>query len=114
MVTLVQLLRFSRYLSGFVLGKQIDYSAVQVVVRWMNEALKAAPSGFESIVARAGNLGDLVCLTSGWGFHDIWNAFLTDVIPPADDKPLEILEKFSSFSGGGGKNTSPERNIWHY
>jgi len=99
----IQLLRFSKYLSGFVLGKQIDYSALQVVVRWINEALDTAPPGFESIVVQAKKLDGFVRLSSGWGFYDIWNNFLTDVTPPNDGKPLEILEKVSSFGGNAGK-----------
>lgn len=103
MITAVQLLRFSNYLSGFVPGKRIDYSALQVVVKWINEALKTAPSGFEIVVAQAEKLDSLVRLSSGWGFYDIWNAFLTDVTPSTDGQPLEILEKVSLFSGNARK-----------
>lgn len=106
MIITVQLLRFSNYLSGFILGKQIDYSALQVVVRWINEALKTAPSGFESIAVQAEKLDSLVRLSSGWSFYDIWNAFLTDVTPPTDGQPLEIAEKVSLFSGSAGKRNS--------
>ena len=102
-ITAVDLLRFSNYLSKFIIGKQIDYSALQVVVRWINGALAATPSGFESIMIQAQKVDGLVRLSSGWGFYDIWNAFLTDVIPQTDDQPLEMLEKVSSFSGNSGK-----------
>ena len=95
----------SKYLSGFILDYQIDYSALQVVVRWINEALKAAPPVFENIVILAEKLDGFVRLSSGWGFYDIWNAFLTDVTPPTDDQPLEILEKVSSIAGNTGKET---------
>ena len=104
MTAAVQLLRLSKYLSSFVLGKQIDYSALQVVVRWIDEALDTAPPAFESIVVQAKKLASFVRLSSGWGFYDIWNTFLTDVTPPNDGKPLEILEKISSFSGNPGKS----------
>ena len=102
-MTAVRLLRFSNYLSGFVLGKDIDYSALQVVVRWINEALKTAPSGFESIVPQAEKLDSLIRLSSGWGFYDIWNAFLADATPSADGQPLEMLKKVCSFSGNAGE-----------
>lgn len=103
MTAAIQLLRFSKYLSGFVLGKQIDYSALQVVVRWINEALGTAPPGFESIIVQAKKLDSLIRLSSGWGFYDIWNTFLSDVTLLNDGQPLEILEKVSSFSGNAGK-----------
>ena len=103
MITAVDLLRFSNYLYRFIIGKQIDYSALQVVVRWINEALAATPSGFESVMIQAQKVDGLVRLSSGWGFYDIWNAFLTDVIPRIDGQPLEMLEKVSSFSGNSGK-----------
>ena len=106
MTTAVQLLRFSNYLSRFILGKQIDYSALQVVVRWINEALETAPSGFESIFTQAKKLDSLVRLSSGWGFYDIWNAFYTDVSPSNDGQPLEILAKVSSLSENAGKKGS--------
>ena len=109
----VQFLRFSSYLSGFVLGKQIDYSALQVVVGWINEALKAAPSGFESIIAQGKKLDGLVRSSSGWGFYDIWNAFLTDVTPPSDGRPLEMLERVSSHNGAAGKGTFLEIHVGH-
>jgi midasin len=102
---MVQLLRFSSYLSGFILGEQVDYSALQVVVRWISEALQAVPSGFESIVAQAEKLDNLIRLTSGWGLYDIWNAFLTDVTPSNDCQPLEMLERVSSFWRTAGKGT---------
>ena len=114
MTVAVQLLRFSKYLSSFVLGKQIDYSALQVVVRWINEALDTVPPGFESIVVQAKKLDSLVRLSSGWGFYDIWNTFLTDVTPPSDGQPLEILKRVSSFSGDAGKRTFPGIHIGCY
>ncbi|KAF9651347.1 P-loop containing nucleoside triphosphate hydrolase protein [Thelephora ganbajun] len=97
--TAVQLLRFSKYLSGFIVGKQIDHSALQVVVGWINEALKTAPSGFEGIAIQAEKLDSIVRLSSGCGFYDIWNAFLTDVTQPTDSQPLEILGQVASISG---------------
>lgn len=103
MITTVQLLQFSKYLIGFTHGKQIDYSALQVVVKWINEALKSAPSSFGSIVVQAKKLDSLVRLSSGWGFYDIWNAFLTDIAPANDRQPLELLEKVSLFSRNAGK-----------
>lgn len=96
MTAAVQLLRFSNYLSGFILDKQIDYSALQVVIRWINELLDAAPPNLESIVVQARKLDSLVRLSSGWGFYDIWNGFLTDVTPPTGGYSLEILGKVSS------------------
>lgn len=114
MATTVQLLRFSNYLSGFILGKQMDYSALQVVLGWIHEALKNAPSGFENVTAQAEKLNSLVHLSSGWGFYDIWNAFLTDAVPPHDGQPLEILEKVSSFGGNTGKRTFPRTRIRRY
>ena len=103
--TTVQLLRLSNYLSRFILSNRIDYSALQVVGRWINEALKAAPPGFESIIVLAENLDGLVRLSSGWGFYDICNAFLTDITPPTDGQPLEILEKVSLINWNTGKET---------
>lgn len=79
-------------------------------MRWINEALKAAPPGFENIVILAERLGSFVHLTSGWGFYDIWKAFLTDVTPPTDGRPLEMLEEVSSITGDTGKETLLE--IW--
>jgi len=109
----VKFLRFSNYLSRFVLGKQIDYSALQVVVGWINEILKGAPPGFESIIAQAEKLDGLVRLSSGWGFYDIWKAFLTDATPPCDGRPLEILESVSSHNENAGKRTLPEMHLGH-
>lgn len=100
MATAFRLLRLSNYLSGFVLGNRIDYSALQVVVRWINEVLKAAPPGFEDIALFVEKLDGFVRLSSGWGFYDIWNAFLTNVTPPTDVEPLEVLGKVSSFTAG--------------
>lgn len=100
--TTVQLLRFSNYLSGLNLAKQIDYSALRVVMRWINKALENAPSGFESVIVLAEKLNSFVRLSSGWGFYDIWNAFLA-VTPPNDGKSLEVLEKVSSVTGNTGK-----------
>lgn len=111
MTTGVQFLRFSSCLSRFVIGKQIDYSALQVVVGWIDETLKAAPSGFESIIAQAEKLGDLVRLSSGWSFYGIWNAFLTDLTPSNDGRPLEILESVSSHNGNAGKRAFPEIHV---
>jgi len=110
----IQLLRFSSYLSTFVLGKQIDYSALQVVVRWINETLKTAPSSFESIIAQAEKLDNLVRLSSGWGFYGIWNAFLTGVTPFPDSRPLEILERVSSYNGNAGRRTFLDTHTEHY
>ena len=72
-------------------------------MRWINEALKAAPPGFENIATSAEELDNFVRLSSGWAFYDIWNAFLADGIPPTDIQPLEILEKISSIPGNAGK-----------
>jgi midasin len=103
--TALQLLRLSNYLFGFILGNLIDYSALQVVVRWINEALKAAPPGFENIVTLTKKLDSFVRLSSGWAFYDIWNAFLTDGTPNADGQPLEILGRIPSVTGNTGKET---------
>jgi hypothetical protein len=99
----VQLLQFSNYLSGFILNNQIDYSALQVVVKWINEVLKASPPGFERTAVLAENLGNLVHLSSGRCFYDIWKVFLTDAIPPVKYQPLEILERVSSTISSTGK-----------
>lgn len=74
-------------------------------MRWIKEALKAAPPGFENIVISAEKLDSFVRLSSGWAFYDIWNTFLTDWIPPTDTQPLEILEKISSIPENAGKET---------
>jgi len=71
----------------------------------MNEALKTAPSGFETIFFHVEKLDSLVHLSSGWGFYDIWSAFLTDVTPSADSNSLDVLEKVSLFGGYAGKKT---------
>lgn len=84
------------------------------MVRWINETLKTAPSGFESIVVQTEKLDILVRLSSGWGFYDIWNAFLTDATPSTDGQPLEILKKVSSFGGNTGKGAFPGVHIGHY
>lgn len=107
----VQFLRFSSYLSRFILGKEIDYSALQVVVGWINEALKVAPSGFDSIVSQAKKLDGIIRLSSGWCFYDIWNAFLTDVVPSSDCRPVEMLERVSSRNGNAGKRTFLEIHV---
>ena len=73
------------------------------MVRWINEALETPPPGFERIVILAKKLDSFVRLSSGRGFYDIWNAFLTDVTPPTPNQPLEILEKVSSIGGNAGK-----------
>ena len=79
----------------------------------MNEALKAAPPGFEGIVILAEKLDGFVRLSSGWGFYDIWNTFLTDVTPSTDVQRLEILEKVSSITGNTSKETFLEIWIGH-
>ena len=106
MTIAVQLLRFSKYLSAFVLGKEIDYSALQVVIKWINEVLDTAPQDFETVTVQAKKLEGLVYLSSGWGFYDIWNAFLTDVAP-TDALPLDVLRRVTPSSGNTGKKASP-------
>lgn len=109
MTIAVQLLRFSKYLSGFVLGKEIDYSALRVVVSWINEVLGTVPQDFETVAVQAKKLEGLVYLSSGWGFYDIWNAFLIDVAP-TDARPLEVLRGATSFSGNTGKKLFPGKH----
>jgi hypothetical protein len=109
----VQLLRFSKYLSGFVLGKEVDYSALRVVIRWINEVLATGPQVFETVTIQAKKLEGLVHLSSGWGFYDIWNAFLTDVAP-TDARLLEMLPMVTSFGGNTGKKLSPGKYSGRY
>lgn len=113
MTIAVQLLRFSKYLSTFVLGKEIDYSALQLVIRWINEVLDTAPQDFETVAVQAKKLEGLVYLSSGWGFYDIWNAFLTDVAP-TDDRPLEMLRRVTPSGGNTGKKVSPGKHSGYY
>jgi hypothetical protein len=103
---MVQILQFSKYLSGFVQDRQIEYSAVGIMVRWINEALKTPPPGSERVVVLAKKLDSFFRLSSGRGFYDIWNAFLTDVTPPTTDQSLEVLEKVCSIGGDTGKESS--------
>lgn len=75
--------------------------------------LKAAPPGFEHIAILAEKLDGFVRLSSGWGFYDIWNSFLTDAIPPPHSQPLELLEKVNSIAGDTGKETFLKMWIQH-
>lgn len=112
--TAAQLLRFSNYLSGFIPYEQVDYSALRVVVGWIQDALKIAPFGFEGIVALVERLGSLVRLSSGRGFYDIWTTFLTDVTPSTNGQSLEILGGASLIGRNAGKETFFCMHTEHY
>ena len=63
------------------------------------------------LIAPAEKLDSFVRLSSGWGFYDIWNAFLTDVAPSTDGRPLEMLESVSSHNRNAGERTFLETYI---
>jgi hypothetical protein len=94
----------------------VDYSALRVVVGWIQDALKIAPLGFESIVILAERLGSLVNLSSGRGFYDIWTTFLTDVdvTPATNGQSLEILGEASLIGRNAGKETFFCMHTEHY
>jgi hypothetical protein len=73
------------------------------VVKWINEVLKTSPPGFERTTILAEKLGNLVRLSSGRCFYDIWKAFLTDAMPPVKCQMMEILERVSSTIWSTGK-----------
>lgn len=89
-----QLLRYWNYLGQIMSSSPFDYSAVQVISRWIVEAVRSAPPVFDKLVTCAKRLEDVVSLSSGLGFHDIWSAFLPERqsrIYTDSSKELEIL-----------------------
>lgn len=89
-----QLLRYGCYLAQVANSAAFDYSAVQVVSRWIIEAARIAPPAFNKLLVCAKRLEDVVSLSSGLGFHDIWSKFLPErhsKIRTESSKELETL-----------------------
>ncbi|EGN98495.1 hypothetical protein SERLA73DRAFT_110025 [Serpula lacrymans var. lacrymans S7.3] len=88
----IKLLPYARYLRSAMFQESFDHSAVQVISKWMDDALRGSRPAFSRLAHAARLLEDAVSLTSGQGISQIWSTFFNrkaSSIPSSDLKRLE-------------------------
>jgi hypothetical protein len=94
-----QVLRYSRYLREIMQESAFDYSAVQVLSRWIMDAVRNAPPIFGKLILSAKRLDDVVSLSSGLGFHEIWSSMLAEKRSTIQMETLKELDILAASRG---------------
>jgi midasin len=71
----------------------LDFSVVQAITRWINDALNNCPPAFIPLAMQAAALHKTVSLSSGLGLIEIWSAFFTVRPSTTTIAELEHLDK---------------------
>ncbi|KAH9179366.1 midasin [Lactarius sanguifluus] len=71
---IIDLLKYTAFLRPY-LDVTIDFSLLQAVVSWIQEALRSAPVHISGITRSAVLLSNSVAPTSGFGLTDIWSSW---------------------------------------
>lgn len=78
---MLRLLAYGRYLRKAITHKLFNHSAVQVVSRWILDALRARHHSFIQVESQAKVLHDTMSLTSGLGLAELWASLADSYVP---------------------------------
>ncbi|KAI0916947.1 hypothetical protein AcW2_007206 [Taiwanofungus camphoratus] len=78
---MLRLLAYGRYLRKAITHKLFNHSAVQVVSRWILDALRARHHSFIQVESHAKVLHDTMSLTSGLGLAELWASLADSYVP---------------------------------
>jgi hypothetical protein len=85
----------------------VNFSLLQAVTSWIQEALRSAPFHLPDITRSADILSHAVASTSGLGLNDIWLSWTSSISPSSYTAELEqaILDTDDSGDGHGESHT---------
>lgn len=101
------LLGFGRHLRRTAVATFFDFSALNAICRWINDAIKNCPPNFKMLSAQVKALGDTVSLSSGLGMVEIWSNLLIN--RPLAAPNVKELEEYSSRLRG---QMAPSQSIF--
>ncbi len=87
----------------------MNFSLLQVVASWIQEALRLAPVHLPEISRSAELLSRAVASTSGLGLNDIWSSWTSSISPSSYAIELEQAASDADNSGEVYSESHPER-----
>ena len=100
---IIDLLKYTAFLRP-QLRVTIDFSVLQAVISWMQEALRSAPVHLPGITRSAALLSHAVAPTSGLGLTDIWSSWrgsvnLNSYAPELEQVISNVDDNEDGYSG---------------
>jgi hypothetical protein len=87
----------------------VNFSLLQAVASWVQEALRLAPVHLPEISQSAELLSRAVASTSGLGLNDIWSTWTSSISPSSYANELEQAASDADNSGEVYSELSPEK-----